>query len=352
MKLVLAGGGHGHVFIMRQIATYGFSAEVTLISDKPVQYYSGMLCDYITGIYTHEEVSFDLESLSRAAGVTFVHDKIVEIDANQRVVIGKHGTYPYDLLSMDLGSKVPSRFGGPTVKPLPQVLHIKEDIEQGKLSKLTIIGGGASGAELALAYRQLALKHGLPLALRLFVGDEFLRDFPRRAQKLILQELKKQSVAVIHDYLMQREDGKLIGAHGTYEDEGVLLEATGPAPNPITYTGFELGPQGYLLVDQHLQAGKNAFAMGDMIDFGPKPLPKVGVYAIRQSPILWHNLQATALDMPLKTFTPQESFLGIISLGDRRAVAKYGPLTFSGKAVFRLKSRIDTAFMNENKGRK
>ncbi len=89
--------------------------------------------------------------------------------------------------------------------------------------------------------------------------------------------------------------------------------------------------------------------MGDMIHFEPRDLPKVGVYAIRQSPILCHNLYVAAKGGKLKEFKPQKNYLGIISLGNRKAVAKWRGFTLHGKRVFKWKSFIDKKFMKENK---
>lgn len=104
-------------------------------------------------------------------------------------------------------------------------------------------------------------------------------------------------------------------------------------------------------MDQYLRAKKysDVLAMGDMIEFTSYPLPKVGVYAIRQSPILWEDIKAIILDQSFRPFVPQKNFLASICFGDRTAVAKYRGKTFCGKVLFLLKSLIDRRFMEKNK---
>ncbi|MDX1579904.1 MAG: selenide, water dikinase SelD, partial [Gemmatimonadota bacterium] len=75
-------------------------------------------------------------------------------------------------------------------------------------------------------------------------------------------------------------------------------------------------------------------------------VPKAGVYAVRQGPVLIENLRrALAEARPFRSYRPQRDFLALLNLGDGTAVgAKWG-LTASGRWVFRWKDWIDRRFM-------
>jgi NADH dehydrogenase FAD-containing subunit len=76
-----------------------------------------------------------------------------------------------------------------------------------------------------------------------------------------------------------------------------------------------------------------------------RKLARVGVYAVRQAPILTYNLLATLEHRPLRRFHPQKRFLLILNLGDDDGLATWGPLAWRGRTPFRIKDRIDRRFL-------
>ncbi len=88
------------------------------------------------------------------------------------------------------------------------------------------------------------------------------------------------------------------------------------------------------------------FAAGDCLHFVPRPLPKIGVFAVREAPILLHNLRASLDGRSLETFTPQDRYLSILNLGNRRALAYRGRLVWSGRLAWWLKDRNDRRWLD------
>ena len=71
----------------------------------------------------------------------------------------------------------------------------------------------------------------------------------------------------------------------------------------------------------------------------------MGVYAVRENPILFHNLLSSLEETPLISFEPQEDYLLILNLGDGTGVFHRKKIVFPGKPAFYIKNWIDQRFM-------
>jgi selenide,water dikinase len=109
---------------------------------------------------------------------------------------------------------------------------------------------------------------------------------------------------------------------------------------------FPRSPQGFLQVDRTLRVSEDVpvFAAGDIADF-PEPIAKAGVYAVRQGPILWHNLRAVLTGHPLKVYEPQRDFLTLLACGDGTAILDYKGWAIRSRWAWWLKCAIDKAFV-------
>jgi selenide,water dikinase len=68
-ELVLVGGGHSHVQVLRRFAMAPRpDVRLTLVVDRPIAVYSGMVPGYVAGHYRREELEIDVVPLARRAG--------------------------------------------------------------------------------------------------------------------------------------------------------------------------------------------------------------------------------------------------------------------------------------------
>ena len=113
--------------------------------------------------------------------------------------------------------------------------------------------------------------------------------------------------------------------------------------------GLDLDDAGFVRVRETLQSTADpfVFAAGDVASFDGRRLPKSGVYAVRQGPVLAENLARLAAGRPLQSYRPQPLTLALISSGDRNAVASWGRLALEGRWVWRVKDRIDRRWMQK-----
>ena len=148
-------------------------------------------------------------------------------------------------------------------------------------------------------------------------------------------------VSVNHDSITLADNTRL--------DCDIVLWATdATAPPLLSQLGLPQTAEGFLRVRPTLQSvGRdNVFAVGDSATFDDFSIPKAGVYAVREGPVLWRNLNHCLENKPLEPYEPQSDFLRLINTGDRSAIGEYRGWSFEGRWVWKRKDRIDTRFMD------
>lgn len=356
-KIILAGGGHGHINILKNLIKNPIKDhEIILITDYKKQYYSGMLAGYIEGIYTEEEISFDVPKLCKMANVCYIEQKIISIDKENQRVITESEAYSYDYLSINLGSlsklNFPTDFKAVTlVKPILNVVNAKKEIinlsKEKQHPKITFIGAGASGVELALSF-----KAAFPKAdISIITARNILRNFNDKAKKRFEKLLKQKDIKIIkNERVNEVRDNKIFTNKNTYSFDHAFVTSGFSGPN-VAFDGFMIFDQNYLRVFENLLASQNTLAMGDVATIKKYPaMPKAGVYAIREAPILYENLlKLINGDNDFKTYNPQEKYLQIINCGNKKALANYGNFSNYGKISWILKDKIDRDYMKIEK---
>jgi NADH dehydrogenase FAD-containing subunit len=358
--LVLVGAGHAHMMVMQHLAEFPSAGHrVTVVGPGPHHYYSGMGPGMLSGIYRPEEIRFDVRAMTERRGATFVQERVVAVDAAARELRLSDGRrIGYDVVSFNTGSSVPvdERLAAHArlvpVKPIDQLLHARErilaDVGERRLS-LIVAGGGPAGVEIAANLRRLVHGVGRGADITLVAGDRLLASFGARVRGLVLRRLQDLGVSVL-------EGVKAVGASGTSVTLSTgaspagdyLFAAMGVVPSPLFRdSGLPVGPDGGLRVNRHLQCVDHpeVFGGGDCISFEPQALARVGVYAVRQNPILLENLRRSLDGAPLATFAPQASYLLAFNMGDGTAVVAWKSIVFGGRLGFRLKDHLDRSFM-------
>ena len=216
---------------------------------------------------------------------------------------------------------------------------------------LVVVGGGAGGAEAALALAARLAPWRAQVKCSLVTAGELLPGYPRRAARLLARHLAQAGVALrLHARVVTVEDGRLLFADGSAAAFDRLLWATGSAPQTWpAASGLACDAAGFVAVNRHLQSISHpeVFAAGDIASCAQDPRPKAGVFAVRQGPFLAENLLRRALQPQrrLLSYRPQRDYLSLLSTGARHAVASWYGLVWQGDWVWRWKDRIDRRFM-------
>lgn len=357
--LVLVGGGHSHVEVLRRFAASPPpAARLTLVSPGRYTPYSGMLPGLIAGLYRFEEMHIDLALLARRTGAEFVEAEAVRLDTGRRVLELDNGrTLSYHTLSVNTGSqpdlsRIPgARAHGIPVKPVEGFLRVWEGMRaRGKDLRICVVGAGAAGVEVALAM-QHAMGGPGGRAEFCLASDmpQILPSHSSGTRRRVERILRLRGVRVLAGRAVVAADpGGLHLAGGGFIAADAVIWTVGAAPPPwIAHSGLTTDPRGFVAVDEQLRSlsHPDVFAAGDSATLLSTPTPKSGVYAVRQGPLLALNLRRALSGAPLLRFRPQRRTLALISAGGRYAVASYGPLAVEGHWVWRWKDWIDRRFM-------
>ncbi len=374
--LVLIGGGHAHVYVLKSLAMNPCEgARVTLIAKDLHTPYSGMLPGLVAGHYSWEETHVDLEPICRSGNFRIIHDEAIGIDhANKRVLMrsGRPGVR-FDVCSVDVGitpraSDVAGANEHATpVKPIfgfnaRWEAMLARVLEGGKKCDVCVVGGGAGGAELALSMRyrmrEELKKRGLDenlAAFTLVTRGKLMPSHAKGVRKTFLKVFDEAGVRVIEDDGVARAESKTLVLQSGREinaDECIWCTQAGAAKWLKESTDLALDDDGFIAVNATLESTshQHVFAAGDVANVLKHPRPKAGVFAVRQGPPLDKNIRRALLGKSLVDFTPQKLFLGLITIGGKSAVLSYGNYAFGGigpvgERLWRWKDKIDRKWM-------
>lgn len=360
--LVLVGGGHAHMTVMLNLQDYiQRGHKVTLIGPSAYHYYSGMGPGLLGGIYRPQDVRFHIKKMAEDRGASFVQDFVTLLDPHKKILTLKSGKQiDYDVVSCNTGSFVPTEddtVAGDhifTVKPIENLIKVRALITAGLNTarpRFLIVGGGAAALELSGNLWRLVQQTKTSAAITICGGRHFLASMPHKARRYARKSLRARNIEIIEGVHVNRLDGGLAVLEDKREVAfDLALLAWGIRPSPLfSDSGLPTANDGGLLVNNYLQsvAYPEIFGGGDCISFEKRPLDKVGVYAVRQNPVLHHNLMAALEDRSLQTFQPQDIYLLIYNLGDNTGIFYRENWVWKGRLVFYIKNYIDRKFMRK-----
>ncbi len=376
-RVVLLGAGHTNAHIIRM---WGMNpipdTELVCVSDHAVATYSGMLPAVLAGQIVRDEMEIDLVRLCASAGARLVTDTVTGLDkVKQLIHFNGRPSLAFDALSVGIGS-VPTTQGvrvtGDSllkIKPMQTFLQrlsaaVDDAIKRRQSSdadaavkgtftplRVVIAGSGAAGIEITFC---------LPAFLRSQTSTPFQLQIVTRSPEIlpgVIPGLRKRAAAELSARQVEVTTGATIvrvNDDGIFLNSGKMIEAdiviwaTGASPPEVLkLLDLPKTERGFLATDTTLRStsGLPVFAVGDTGTIVSEHLPKAGVYAVRQGPVLWDNVRSLISGKDLREYTPQRNFLKLLNTGDGRAIGEWKGFSFCGRWVMQLKDRIDSKFM-------
>ena len=369
--LVLVGGGHSHITVLKKFGMKPVpGVQLTLVCRDVHTPYSGMLPGLIAGHYTYDEAHIDLRKLSMFSSTRFIHDEVVRLEPNRRMLhFRERPPIPYDLLSLNIGSTPDmrdiegSQEHAVPVKPISEFLPRWEALLERvknlrEAPTIAVVGAGAGGVELALAIRHRLRSHfasiGSATMPEMHIFSATREILPTHNRKV---RAKFERILAEHDVTVHREspvvqvssDGlrTASGWEGVFHEVVWVTKAAAAAW--LSESGIATDSRGFARVDESLRSVShpNVYAAGDVAAVDAHPREKAGVFAVRQGPPLEENLRRALWGRPARPFRPQRRFLSLISTGNQYAVASRSGWSLEGKWVWKLKDWIDRRFMEK-----
>ncbi|MEM5527815.1 FAD-dependent oxidoreductase [Gammaproteobacteria bacterium AS21] len=372
-QLLLIGGGHTHALVIKMWAEKPLKdVKLTLISNAKDTPYSGMLPGLISGHYSHEQTHIDLAALCKWAKIEFICTSISTIDTNNKQVLttDQH-TIDYDIVSINTGStpniqQTPGALAYATpVKPISVFYKKWLELKQSMLQAtqpldIALVGAGAGGFELITAIEHIwrttlskqntagaaVVSHNFHWVIS---GQSPLNGHNKAVQKQALAICKKRQINVHLNFSVAKvsADQLLSTNNQLINIDQVLWCTRASAPQWPKDANLATDNLGFIAINNYLQSTSDpcVFAAGDVATQISHPRPKAGVFAVRQAPILFHNLRHAIVNKPLKAHIPQRQFLSLLATGDKAAIASRGVFSLSAKWLWHWKNYIDNRFM-------
>jgi selenide,water dikinase len=265
----------------------------------------------------------------------------------------------YDVASIDTGATQPrdalpgAREHALFVRPIEHFVRLLDalwGLAGRRAIDLVVIGAGAAGFELALAFahRLRRLGDGRSRVALVTGGAPPLAGYPAGVVERGAVALRRSGVTVLPAACesIGSDHVRLAGGARVACDAPVVAIGTG-APTWLAGSGLRLDGQGFAATGPTLQSLSHpeVFAAGDCASRPDAPHPRSGVYAVRAGPPLAENLRRFVGGGPLQPHRPQTRTLNLLSCGARTAIGAWGEWSVQGGWVWWWKDRIDRAFV-------
>ena len=319
---------------------------------------------FVAGDYAAHELEIDAVPLARRARARVVLVRAVGVDpAARRVEVEGRPPLPYDLASRDVGATVRGldRPGVAEHALATRPIRGFVDALEARLARLPggnaapdicVVGAGAAGVELCFTLHARLRARGRAFRLTLVCDTaEVLPGHGRRLVQRARREAESCGVRIVCGARAERVGKGELFLEGEREPlaADLVVWAAGAAPVALGLDSrLPRNAAGFVRVGATLEVEgcPGRFAVGDCAGISGRDwVPKAGVYAVRQGPVLDANLRRALAGRALGRYRPQPDFLALLNLGDRRALGEKRGFVAAGPAVWKLKDWIDRRFM-------
>jgi NADH dehydrogenase len=308
-RIVVIGGGAGGLELACKLGRKLGTGRVTLVDQRLFHVWKPSLHEVAAGTLDIHQEGLSYLMLAHDNHFDFVLGSMLGLDPQARTVtddavVADHGEVimpqrrlPYDLLVIAVGSTA-NYFGIPGAAEHSLALNGADDAERFRLQMLkamaladlqksgnpaagldiVIIGGGATGVELAAELREASHVHAnygirrldpdTDVRLTLLEGaSRILAPLQEKVSTAATELLGRRHVRVVTDCRVARiEADRVEDSSGNYYPADLCVWAAGiKAPDFLATLGLPVANSGKLVVDPHLrvEGWSDVFALGD-----------------------------------------------------------------------------------------
>ena len=349
-RVIVIGAGFAGLAATGKLARDG--ADVLLIDRNTYSTFQPLLYQVATGGLNPGDVSYPARAFTRRHGARFRLGELAGVDpAARQVTLADGAQLGYDYLVLATGVSA-AYYGVPGAAEHTLGLYTRRDSVElrnhimARLERLdmagpggevnfTVVGGGATGVELAGALAELrstALDAAFPevdlaaVHIRLVEqAPELLLPFHPRLRQYARQQLAGRGVEVLTGTAIEQvRSDRVILAGGTELPSDVTVWAAGVSgPAELARWGLPQGPGGRILADPDLRVhGQDRiFALGDVALIDGQPLPQLAQPALQTGRHAAGQIRRLAAGQPVTAFQYHDKGI-MATIGRRSAVAE------------------------------
>ena len=327
-RVVIVGGGFGGLWAARALGQA--PVDVLLIDRRNHHVFSPLLYQVATAALSPGDIASPIRwVLRRQTNLKVWLAEAVAVDVAAKTLRLADGDVTYDHLILAAGSR-PAYFGhdeweahAPGLKTMEDAITIRRQVlvaferaererdraRQRQLLTFVVVGGGATGVELAGALAEIS-RHALandfrsiqPETARVILiesGADVLASYPSKLSAFARRALEKRGVAVWTGMRVTNIEAGRVHLGSEVVDAGTIIWSAGVAAAPIGATlGVPLDRSGRVLVnpDLTIPGRDDVYAVGDMALLNGadgRPLPGVSQVAMQEARWAAENIERT-----------------------------------------------------------
>ena len=350
-RVLVVGAGFGGLAAVSALARHGFA--VTLADRHIYSTFQPLLYEVATAGLAPSDVAYPLRGFAHKRGVRYRHGDLARIDTTARLAwYADGGQASYDYLILATG--VTAAFYGVTgaaeyshalytmydaTTLRERVMTALEQLSLGAIDRdvtLTIVGGGATGVELAgtmADLRNLALPASYPdidrdrVHIRLVErAPALLAPFAPPLREYAAKQLLARGVELrLNAEIKEITPDRIILADGAELASNLTAWAAGVTGDTAegSQWGLPRGPGGRLVVgpDLRVKGQDRVFAIGDIAVIESAPLPQLAQPALQMGKHAAEQIRRLQAGQPTTGFRYRDKGI-MATIGSRSAVVE------------------------------
>ena len=325
-RIVIIGAGFAGMRALQKLRRA--KAEIVLIDRHNYHTFIPLLYQVATGFVSPQAVTYPIRKRLRSIpNARFIRAEVQQVDLKQKLITTESTVLDYDYLVLATGSKVKflgvpgaAKYALP-LRTLADAVQIRDRlisnferaatcldlIRQEQLLTIVIVGGGATGVELAGSIQELiqttlrkdypTIKLKLARVILVHSGATLMADYPQHLGDYTAKQLSRRGVRVhlrsrvkeVFPQAIKLEDGTVI------ESEMIIWTAGVEANYPPARSKLNTADKDKLCVNSTLQLTNypQVYAMGDvaLVKHEGEPLLGIAPEALQQGTAVAGNLR-------------------------------------------------------------
>ena len=367
-RVVIVGGGFGGLKLANKLRNSDF--QVVLVDRNNYHQFPPLIYQIASAGIEPSSISFPFRKIfQKRDNFFFRMAEVRSVFPEQNILQTSIGKVRYDYLVLAAGTTT-NFFGNKNVEehaiPMKNVseamglrnallenferaLTCASETERQELLNVVIVGGGATGVEVAGALSEMK-NHVLPKdypdmpssLMNIYLieaGTRLLPAMSEQTSQHVLNYLRKMGVNVLLNKMVTDYDHhRVILKDGSQIATRTFIWVSGVAAEKITnLDGEHLGRGARIIVDEHnrVKGFDNIFSIGDQCIMPegdphyPGGHPQLAQVAIQQGKLLARNLKALEKGKSLKPFR-YRNLGAMATVGRNRAVAEFSTMKMAG----------------------